>query len=119
MDPSTRVNVRSNHVHVVVTCDCAGERARDQFKLWTSRRLSERAGLTEPVAHKAGRRHWWTEGGDCLPVGDEQYLANAIEYVMKRQDVTRIPVYIPASPQPSKGEASPLLGCGCGAARRE
>ncbi len=79
------VNVRSNHVHVVVTCDCAGERARDQFKLWTSRRLSERAGLTAPVARKAGRRHWWTEGGDCLPIGDEQYLANAIVYVTERQ----------------------------------
>jgi REP element-mobilizing transposase RayT len=63
------VNVRSNHVHVVATCDCPAERARDQFKLWTSRRLSERAGLTAPVARKAGRRHWWTEGGDSEPIG--------------------------------------------------
>jgi REP element-mobilizing transposase RayT len=79
------VNARSNHVHIVVTCDGAGERARDQFKLWTSRRLSEQAGLTAPVAHKAGRRHWWTEGGDCLPICDEQYLANAVQYVMEMQ----------------------------------
>jgi REP element-mobilizing transposase RayT len=79
------VNVRSNHVHVVVTCACAGEQARDQFKLWTSRRLSDLARLTAPVAHKAGRRHWWTEGGDCRPIDDEQYLANAIDYVVNRQ----------------------------------
>ena len=79
------VNVRSNHVHVVVTCDCPAERARDQFKLWTSRRLSERAGLTAPVAHKAGRRRWWTEGGDVELIWDEEYLENAIIYVLERQ----------------------------------
>jgi REP element-mobilizing transposase RayT len=79
------VNVRSNHVHVVVTCACAGEQARDQFKLWTSRRLSDLAGLTTPVAHKAGRRHWWTEGGDSRPIEDEQYLANAVNYVVNMQ----------------------------------
>ena len=80
------VNVRSNHVHVVLTCDCAGEKARDQLKLWTSRRLSDLAGLTAPVAHKAGRRHWWTEGGDPRPIWDERYLANAVEYVVNLQD---------------------------------
>ncbi len=79
------VNVRTNHVHVVVTCACAGQKARDEFKLWTSRRLSDQAGLTAPVARKAGRRHWWTEGGDVRTIDDEQYLANAVEYVTDRQ----------------------------------
>ena len=51
------VNVRSNHVHVVVTCDCDGEKARDELKLWGSRCLSDLAGLPTPVARKAGRRH--------------------------------------------------------------
>ena len=79
------VNVRTNHAHVVVTCACAGEKARDEFKLWTSRRLSDLACLTTPVARKAGRRHWWTEGGDVRPIDDEQYLANAVEYVVNMQ----------------------------------
>jgi REP element-mobilizing transposase RayT len=79
------VNVRSNHVHVVVTCDCDGEKARDEFKLWTSRRLSDLAGLTIPVARKAGRRHWWTEKGDALAIDDERYFENAVEYVVNLQ----------------------------------
>jgi REP element-mobilizing transposase RayT len=74
------VHVRGNHVHVVVTCAGPGEKARDEFKRWTSRRLSDLAGLTTPVAHKAGRRHGWTEGGDVRPIGDERYLATAIDY---------------------------------------
>jgi REP element-mobilizing transposase RayT len=79
------VNSRSNHVHVVVTCDCDGEKARDEFKLWASRKLSDLAGLTVPVARKAGRRHWWTEGGDVRRIDDERYLENAIEYVTNLQ----------------------------------
>jgi REP element-mobilizing transposase RayT len=79
------VNVRTNHVHVVVTCDCAGQKARDEFKSWASRRLSDLAGLTAPVARKAGRRRWWTEGGGARSIDDERYLANAIEYVIEGQ----------------------------------
>jgi REP element-mobilizing transposase RayT len=79
------VNVRRNHVHVVVTCACDGRKARDEFKAWSSRRLSDLAGLTEPVAYKAGRRRWWTEGGDVRAINDERYLANAAEYVAEGQ----------------------------------
>ena len=79
------VNVRSNHVHVVVTTDCEGEKARDQFKLWSSRRLSDMAGLTNPVARGAGRRHWWTEGGEAKPIWEDRYFENAVEYVMNLQ----------------------------------
>ena len=79
------VNVRTNHVHVVVSCACPGPKARDEFKLWTSRRLSDQAGLTTPVARKAGRRHWWTEGGDVRGIDDERYLENAAEYVANGQ----------------------------------
>ena len=75
------VNVRSNHVHVVVTCACEGEKAMDELKLWGSRCLSDLAGLTTPVARKAGRRHWWTEGGDNNTIDETGYLENAVEYV--------------------------------------
>ncbi len=79
------VNVRSNHVHVVVTCACHGEKARDELKLWGSRCLSDMAGLTTPVARKAGRRHWWTEKGDINAIDEPAYLENAVEYVTNLQ----------------------------------
>ena len=79
------LNVRSNHIHLVVTADRKGEQVRDQLKAWCSRKLSNAAGLTDKVAKKAGRRHWFTEGGDCREIGDETYLANAIRYVEEGQ----------------------------------
>lgn len=79
------VNVRSNHVHVVVTCPSGGEKARDELKLWGSRCLSDLAGLTTPVARKAGRRHWWTEGGECKEIDTPEYLENAVQYVTEMQ----------------------------------
>ncbi len=73
---------RTNHVHVVVTADRDPVEVRDQFKAWCSRKLSDAAGLTTVVAKKAGRRHWFTEGGDNEFIDREEYLANAIQYVM-------------------------------------
>jgi len=72
-------------MHVVVTTACDGDDAMEQFKVWTSRRLSDQPKLTTPVARKAGRRHWWTEGGDSEAIDDEQYLENAIRYVVEMQ----------------------------------
>src|SRR5262249_15515878 len=79
------VNARSNHIHVVVTADRKAEVVRDQFKAWCSRKLSDQVGLTRQVADKAGRRHWWTEGGSMKPIDNDTYLQNAIEYVLERQ----------------------------------
>ena len=79
------VHARTNHVHVVVTADREHDIVRDQFKAWCSRKLSEAAGLSAPVATKAGRRHWFTEGGDHEIIGHEEYLANAIRYVQEGQ----------------------------------
>lgn len=58
------VNVLSTHVHVVVTADRDADDVMNQFKAWCSRRLSDSAGLDNVVAHGAGRRRWFTEGGD-------------------------------------------------------
>jgi hypothetical protein len=55
------------------------------LKLWGSRCLSDLAGLTTPVARKAGRRHWWTEGGDNNAIDEPGYLENAVEYVTNLQ----------------------------------
>jgi REP element-mobilizing transposase RayT len=80
------VNARSNHVHVVVTADRAPDEVMNQLKAWCSRRLSDDARLTVPVAIKAGRRRWFSEGGNKEIIEDEKYLQNAIRYVIEGQD---------------------------------
>jgi REP element-mobilizing transposase RayT len=75
------VNAQSNHVHVVVTADRDPEIVRDQFKAWCSRKLSDAARLIETIAKGAGRRRWFTEGGDAEAIDTEEYLRNAVEYV--------------------------------------
>jgi REP element-mobilizing transposase RayT len=79
------VNARSNHVHVVLTADCDGKEIMNQLKAWCSRNLSDAAGLADSVGIKAGRRRWFTEGGDPKAIEDEHYLENAIRYVLEGQ----------------------------------
>ena len=69
------VNVRSNHVHVVVTADRLPEEVLNQFKSWCSRRLNDGA---------TGKR-WWTKHGSTKWINDEDYLRNAVRYVLERQ----------------------------------
>jgi REP element-mobilizing transposase RayT len=76
------VHARSNHVHVVVTAERDPAEVMNQFKAWCSRKLSDAAGLVGAVAKKAGRRHWFTEGGDQEWIDIEEYLNNAITYVL-------------------------------------
>jgi hypothetical protein len=57
----------------------------NQLKAWCSRKLSDAAGLKVAVAVKAGRRHWFTEGGDKELIHDEEHLRNAIRYVIEGQ----------------------------------
>jgi hypothetical protein len=70
---------------VVVTAYRDPEEVRDQFKAWCSRELSDASGRTSAVAKKAGRRHWFTEGGDNEIIGNAGYLENAIRYVKEGQ----------------------------------
>jgi REP element-mobilizing transposase RayT len=70
------INVRSNHVHVVVTADRDPDEVMTQFKAWCTRRLTE----TDPT-----RKRWWTKGGSTKWINDEAYLANGIRYVVDRQ----------------------------------
>jgi REP element-mobilizing transposase RayT len=83
------VNVRSNHVHVVVTADLAPEQVLSQLKAWCARRLSEQAGLVEQntsVDHsRDGKKRWWTEHGSTKWINDDGHLLNAIRYVNERQ----------------------------------
>jgi REP element-mobilizing transposase RayT len=71
------VNVRGNHVHVVVTADREPEEVMNQFKAWCSRRLNEAKGVV-------GKR-WWTKHGSTKWINDEGYLHNAVHYVEEGQ----------------------------------
>lgn len=79
------VNARTNHVHVVVSADRDSDEVMKQLKAWCSRKLSDAASLVGTVAKKAGRRRWFTEGGDKERIDSEEYLANAIRYVLEGQ----------------------------------
>jgi len=79
------VRARTNHIHVVVTAEREANEVMNQFKAWCSRKLSDAAGLVRLVAKKAGRRRWFTEGGDKELIESEEYLTNAIRYVLERQ----------------------------------
>jgi REP element-mobilizing transposase RayT len=78
-------NARTNHIHVVVSADRDPDEVMNQVKAWCSRKLSDAAGLKVAVAVKAGRRHWFTEGGDKELIYDEEHLRNAIRYVVEGQ----------------------------------
>ena len=71
-------NVRSNHVHIVVSSnDYAPDQVAAQFKAWASRKLKS--------AHKA-RKRFWTEGSSCRWLNSDDQLAKAIQYTLEAQD---------------------------------
>ncbi len=78
-------NCCSNHIHVVVTANRDADEVLNQFKAWCSRKLSDEAGIDKAVAAKAGRRRWFTEGGDKEAIEVDEYLENAIRYVLEGQ----------------------------------
>lgn len=75
------LNVRSNHVHVVVRCpaDLAPETAMSQIKAWSTRRLRD-AGLAGKQAKV------WTEHGSTRWIKSDASLIAAIDYVNNHQD---------------------------------
>ena len=72
------INVRTNHVHTVVTANCKPERALNAFKANATRKLREAKRWDRdrsPWAHGGSKRYLWTE----------EKLANAIAYVREDQ----------------------------------
>jgi len=77
------LNVRSNHVHVVVGfADAGPEAMMGEWKAWSSRRLRERgfAATTQPV---------WTKHGSTRYLWKERDLEPAVRYVVEGQDASR------------------------------
>jgi len=72
------VNARSNHIHVVVTSPGYDPKTvRDQFKAWCTRHLK---------LCNEGRERFWTEGGSCRWINQQDDLETAIVYVNDAQD---------------------------------
>ncbi|NNJ27723.1 transposase [Alienimonas chondri] len=72
------VNVRTNHVHVVVfSGDAAPKRVREELKSWSTRTLR--------AADESGRVKWWTAGGDITYLYDEAAVAEKVDYVLNGQ----------------------------------
>jgi REP element-mobilizing transposase RayT len=71
-------NVRTNHLHVIVTAPLEPELVMGQFKSWSSRCL-----------HNAGlqRRHFWTPHGSTIYLWTEQQLLSKVDYVRRLQDL--------------------------------
>ena len=73
-------NVRTKHVHVVVSASADGKQVRSRLKALASLRLTEHGGL-QPSAGKDGARKWFTEKGNVEEVWDDRHLAAAVGYV--------------------------------------
>ena len=74
------VNVRSNHVHIVVRfAGVRPEQMMGQWKAWSTRRLGEH-GLVRP-----GERVW-TRHGSTRYLWEECELEPSVRYVLERQD---------------------------------
>ena len=70
------LNVRTNHVHVVIASDAPPEAVMGQFKAWASRRLRERWRESRPV---------WSRHGSTRYLNTRASFMRAIEYVHNEQ----------------------------------
>lgn len=77
--PLLALNVRTNHVHVVVASrSVPPERVVQQLKAWSTRRLRE-AGLSEPDAPV------WSKGASTGYLWEDHHVSRAVEYVTNEQ----------------------------------
>lgn len=75
------VNVRSNHVHCVVTASCKPEPVMNAFKSYSTRRLREYGLLSSKI-------RTWERHGSTRYLWKHRHVALAIEYVLYGQDNT-------------------------------
>lgn len=73
------INVRTNHVHTVVSAVCEPEPILDAFKSYSTRAL-RRSGLLD-ISVKPWARH-----GSTIYLWKEHAVAKAVEYVLLGQD---------------------------------
>lgn len=72
------INVRTTHVHVIISGDATPERMLDQLKAWATRALRA-SGIVQreqPV---------WTAHGSTRYLWEQPDVAEAVDYVLNRQ----------------------------------
>jgi REP element-mobilizing transposase RayT len=74
--PLLAVNVRTNHVHVVLQCPVPPETAMSQFKSWATRRLREAGHVREKL---------WTRHGSTVYLWTADQVHAKVDYVKNRQ----------------------------------
>ena len=74
------LNVRTNHVHVVVSGQCTPELIMNTLKSWATRRL--RQDKLVPNEHRTWSRH-----GSTRYLWDSRALAAACTYVREQGDM--------------------------------
>ncbi len=72
------LNIRTNHIHVLVSAQTNPEKVMGDFKSWMTRRLRE-AGLVHPS------RTLWTEHGSTRHLWKQWYVDAAWDYVVNGQ----------------------------------
>ena len=72
------VNVRTNHVHCVVTAPCKPEHVMDSFKAYATRRLRETNLLGRDIKP-------WARHGSTVYLWTEEQVQQAIDYVINGQ----------------------------------
>ncbi len=73
------VNVRTNHVHSVVSASCKPEHVMDSFKAYATRKLREAGLLGQDVKP-------WARPGSTPYLWTEEEVQRAIDYVIDGQD---------------------------------
>jgi REP element-mobilizing transposase RayT len=72
------VNVRTNHVHSVVTAPCKPEHVMDGFKAYATRQLRKSGLLNRDMKP-------WARHGSTPCLWTEEQVQNAIDYVVNGQ----------------------------------
>jgi len=126
------INVRTNHVHLVVTADRTGKRVLNDFKSYATRKMKQENSLPEvcselqkdpnpsrarqeadtPETSRARQEadtpetppefRVWTRGGSARPLTTENSLLAAIDYTLNQQGPDITQPTPQSNPQPSR-----------------
>jgi len=77
--PIRALNVRTNHVHVVLLIDRDAKRVMTEFKAWSTRALRETGIISD-------QQIAWTKGGSARHLNSDESVRRAIDYVLNAQD---------------------------------
>ncbi|MCB9857500.1 MAG: transposase [Phycisphaerales bacterium] len=94
------LNVRTNHVHLVVNSQDTPERVMTDLKAYATRRMREANLVTRD-------RAIWSRHGSTRYLWDEKSVASACEYVREGQDKKTLGPFSPTSGPTARSEPRP------------